>query len=501
MRILSTSEIRKADRYTMENEPISSLNLMERAAKSVFDRLREEGEGMEAYAILCGMGNNGGDGLVIARLLVEKSIAVQVFILKHREEGSDDFAINLERLSDLGVNPIWVEDASFVNDISPNAGIIDCMLGSGLSSPLKGVFVDVVRALNETPNYKMAIDVPTGLFGEDNSNNDPTAVLHVNTTFAFHTPRLSFFDPDWGRFAGNWEVVDIGLLDDNAPRELNFHAITADEVSFLLRGREKFSHKGDYGHLLVVAGSKGMLGAGHLASSSALKAGAGKVTWHVPKDCWNTAQLFSPEVMISIDDEEGQVSQFPLSGGYNSVVFGPGVGVSDQTEAVLKQVLNNAHVPIVFDADAITLLGNNPTFTAFLPEGSILTPHPGELDRLLGKRYRGWDQIEAAIEFAIQKKVYILLKGAHTAICTPSGEVFFNTSGNPGMATAGSGDVLSGILGGLLAMGYSAFHASILGVYSHGLAGDFAQFQYGSTSLTASDIRENVYHAFGFLSP
>jgi NAD(P)H-hydrate epimerase len=500
MRILSTREIRNADRYTIENEPISSLNLMERAAKTVFDRLREEEEFPEEYIIVCGMGNNGGDGLVIARLMAEKNLSAQVYILKHREKGSDDFMVNLDRLKEIGVEPIWVENPSFIEDIAPGATIIDCMLGSGLSSPLKGVFLEVVEALNQTSNLKIAIDVPTGLFGEDNSNNDQTAVLQVNTTYAFHTPRLSFFDPVWGRFAGDWEVVDIGLMEDGAQRELKYHAIAADEVSHLLRPRNKFSHKGDYGHLLVLAGSRGMLGAGHLSSSSALKAGAGKVTWHVPKDCWHTAQLFAPEVMIGIDEEEGQISRFPLHGGYNSVVFGPGIGVSDRTEALLKQVLNNANVPILFDADALTLLANNPTLMAFLPSESILTPHPGEMDRLLGKRYRGWDQIEAAIEFATQKKVYIVLKGAHTAICTPSGEVFFNTTGNPGMATAGSGDVLAGIIGGLLAAGYRAFYAAILGVYLHGLAGDFAQFQYGEISLMASDIREKTPHAFGFLT-
>jgi NAD(P)H-hydrate epimerase len=499
MRILSTSEIRNADRYTIENEPISSLNLMERAAKTVFDRLSEETDGVEEYAIICGMGNNGGDGLVIARLLAEKNTSVEVYILKHREKGSDDFMVNLERLSEIGVEPVWAENASFVESIARESIIVDCMLGSGLSSPLNGLFLEVVEGLNETSNYKIAIDVPTGLFGEDNSNNDQGAVLQVDTTYAFHTPRLSFFDPDWGRFVGNWEVVDIGLLDDSTQRELKYHAITADEVSLLLRPRNKFSHKGNYGHLLVVAGSKGMLGAGHLSSFSAMKAGAGKVTWHVPKDCWTTAQLFAPEVMISIDDEENQVSHFPLSGGYSSVVFGPGIGVSDQTEAVLKQVLNNAHVPIVFDADSITLLGNNPTLTAFLPEGSILTPHPGEMDRLLGKRYRGWDQIEVTREFAIQKKVFMILKGAHTAICTPSGEVFFNTTGNPGIATAGSGDVLAGIIGGLLASGYSAFHAAVVGVYLHGLAGDFATFSLGEESVVASDIRDYLHMAFGFL--
>jgi len=500
MRILSTAEIRQADRYTIENEPISSINLMERAAKTVFDRLREDYEQADDIAIICGMGNNGGDGLVIARLLAEKNISVDVFIIKHREKGSEDFHTNLIRLNEIGIEPIWVENSDFVQKIRPSAIVIDCILGSGLSSPLKGLILEAVNGLNTLPNYKIGIDVPTGLFGEKNEENDSDGVLRVNSTYTFHAPRLSFFDPDWGRFTGSWEVVDIGLMDDGHSGVLPYHSLTGDEVSRLVHEREKFSHKGSYGHVLVLAGSKGMLGAGHLASSSALQVGAGKVTWHVPEDCWSTAQLYSPEVMISVDEEFGQSSRFPLRGDYNSAVFGPGIGISDQTEGLLKQALNTIQTPVVFDADALSLLGDNPTLLAFLPKDSVLTPHPGEMDRLLGKRYRGWDQIEAARDFAVQKKTHLVLKGAHSAVCTPSGDVYFNTTGNPGMATAGSGDVLSGVIGGLLATGYPVLQATILGVYLHGLAGDFATFNRGAESVVASDIRDYLHMAFGFLS-
>ena len=499
MRILSTREIRNADRYTMENEPISSLNLMERAAKTVFDRIREDMEEADEFAIVCGMGNNGGDGLVIARLLAEKNTSVSVFILRHRERGSEDFETNLNRLVEIGVQPIWVESTSFIRDISASSIVVDSILGSGLSSSLRGLILEVVQELNGISNYKIAIDVPTGLFGEDNSENDEKSVFQAHSTYTFHTPRLSFFDPIWGRFAGNWDVVDIGLMEDSSSRDLNYHVLTADEMSAWIRPREKFTHKGHYGHAMIVAGSQGMLGAGHLASSSALRTGAGKVTWHVPSNCWAAAQSFAPEVMVSVDEEENQSSRLPLQGDYNAVVFGPGIGVSNQTEALLKQVLNNVGVPVIFDADALTLLGNNPTLMAFLPTESILTPHPGELDRLLGKRYRGWDQIEAASIFATKNKVFVIVKGAHTAICCPSGDVFFNTTGNPGMATAGSGDVLSGVIGGFLACGYSSLQASLLGVYTHGLAGDFAQFKYGQESLVAGDIRDSLHVAFGFL--
>jgi len=366
-----------------------------------------------------------------------------------------------------------------------------------LARPITGFVGEVVSFIHNTNAIIVSIDIPSGLFADDTSISGKGTIIKADYTLSFQFPKLAFLLPENELYVGSWEVLDIGLSEEYIISEpTKNHFILKEDIKQVLKGRPKFSHKGTYGHALLIAGSYGKMGAAILASQACLRSGVGLLHTHVPKSGVNILQTASPETMISIDAEEKYFSQIPDIGLYNVIGIGPGLGKEHQSQQAMKMLIQNSPSPMVIDADALNILSENPTWLAFLPQGSILTPHPKEFQRLVGSWQNDFDRLEKQRNLAKKHGIYIVLKGAHTSICFPDGQCHFNSTGNPGMATAGSGDVLTGIITGLLASGYSSGVAATLGVYIHGLAGDIAAKKMGFEALIASDIVDNLGKAF-----
>ncbi|MCF6183752.1 MAG: NAD(P)H-hydrate dehydratase [Bacteroidales bacterium] len=487
MKIFTSDITRQADNFTIINEPVSSLNLMERAAGRATDKILKLYFDKINFAIFVGPGNNGGDGLVIARHLAEKEYNVEVYFVKFTDKVSDDFKANYERLKNVKEISIFILDNmnKFPN-IKKNALVIDAVFGSGLSRSLSGFPEKVVLKINELPNEVVAVDIPSGLFGENNPAGEKT-VVRANHTVTFQYPSLSFLFPENEQYVGNFHIIDIGIHKDFIKKtDTPYYYIQKEDVK--LRKRKKFSHKGNYGHALLIAGSYGKAGAQVLSAKAVHRTGVGLLTAVVPSLNYQILQISSPETMLFIDKNEKNISDFPDLEKFNAVAVGPGIGFENETKEMLKKLIENYKKPIVFDADALTILSENKDWLKLVPENSIFTPHPKEFERLAGKSATDFERLQKQIEFAEKYKIYLVLKGAHTATATPAGKVYFNSVGNPGMATGGSGDVLTGIILSLLSQDYTPFEAAVFGVYIHGLAGDFAAEKKGQYPLIASDI-------------
>ncbi len=497
MKILTTTQIREADDYTIRHEPISSINLMERAATKVVNCL-ETYLGKYSYEtieIFCGMGNNGGDGLVIARLLFLKGYPVKIYILKHRQEASADFTTNLQRLVALGIPFSWINRIDDFPVLPENSICIDALLGSGLSQVLKGLLADLVQHLNQQTALKIAIDVPTGLFTEANSY-PLQHVFRADYTLTFEVPKLAFYYDLHQSIVGEIVVLPIGLhLDCLTHIPTNYFTLTLTVIQKIVKKRAKTAHKGTFGHALLVAGSYGKVGAAVLAATACLRAGVGLLTVYAPQCAYNILQTAVPEAMTLTDSHEKIIRKFPSPTSWQAIGLGCGWGTDPQTAAAFQEFLQECQQPLVIDADALNILAQNPDWLALVPQNSILTPHPKEFARLFGEFASPYLRHQAQIEFSRKYQIYIVYKGHHTLITTPDGQSFFNTTGNAGMATAGSGDVLTGIITSLLAQGYSPQEASLLGVYWHGLAGDMAAQRHSQVALIARDIIENLGNA------
>lgn len=503
MRIFKTSEIAKIDQYTIMHEPISDIDLMERASITVVNYIIGQTSLSGSVSVFCGPGNNGGDGLAVARLLAENNerFQVQVFILSFNKELGGSPAINLQRLFEQGKTKI-----TFLNESMPlpildnNSLVIDALFGSGLNRPLAGFTAKLVQHINASAIKVLSIDIPSGLMGEDNTNNTSDNIIRANTTVTFQFPKLSFFMAENEVFVGNWLVTDIGLLQQailNTPT--NFYYNNYDLAKQLIKTRNKFSHKGTFGHALLISGSSGKIGAAVLASKACLRAGVGLLTTHVPQCGYQIIQTAVPEAMASIDQSTNVFSSIENTNMYNAIAIGPGIGTSKQTANAFKTLLDSKPQTLIIDADAINILGEYKEWLTLLPESSILTPHPKEFERLAGKAENSYQRMLMAVDFAIKYKVIIVLKGAYTIVVNRDGELWFNSTGNPGMATAGSGDTLTGILLSLVAQGYSSFDAARFGVYLHGLAADIAVKQKSVEALIASDIIEYLGEAYQLL--
>jgi NAD(P)H-hydrate epimerase len=501
MKILNATQIREADAYTIANEPITSINLMERAAGACVKWITDFFNKDTYFKIICGMGNNGGDGLAIARLLHKEGYGVEVIIVPFFSKASDDFSANRKRLEGIKVTEIKDAEEITLNDIKDkHVAIIDCILGSGLSKPVEGKIGEVIQKINKLNCPVIAIDVPSGLMMEDNATNNRKNIINATFTLTFETPKLAFLFAENAKHVCDFFVLDIGLdkkfiAGQKAPN----YFVTEDTIVAMLKHRARFSHKGTYGHALLIAGSYGKIGAAVLSARACLRAGVGLLTVHVPKCGYDILQNSVPEAMVDVDANETAFSGIKEVIPYNAIGVGPGIGQDEATAKGLKLLIQNSKLPIVFDADALNILSENMTWLSFLPAGSILTPHPGEFKRLVGKKDSDYEYHTAQIELARRHRIYVVLKGAYTAIATPEGEVYFNSTGNPGMATAGSGDTLTGIITGLLAQGYTPKEASISGVYLHGLAGDIAANELGQEALIAEDITNNLGRAFKHL--
>ena len=497
MKIFYSHQVKEADNYTIEHEPIASIDLMERAATRLIGWLYSS-FGESEFAIFAGPGNNGGDGLATARLLLEKNCKVQVYELNFTEKRSEDFKINYKRLLDLGVKSVKINDPSDFPDLKEDVIIVDGIFGSGLSRPVKGLPAEVIKDINRLPNKVVAIDIPSGLFGEDNTANVPEHIIKAGYTLTFQYPNLSFLLPENEEFVGDWYVLDIGISQEYIDKtKADFYLVEDEDIRKIIKPRKRFAHKGNFGHALLVAGSYGKMGAAVLAAKAAVRTGLGLLTVHIPKTGYEIMQTSFPEAMVSIDDNDRFVTDVEEVNKFDAFGFGPGISTQKTALVALAKLLEEKK-PMVIDADGLNLLAANKELLQLLHENVILTPHPKEFERLTGKTaINGYERLQQLREFAFENKIIVVLKGHYTQVAIPNEEVvYFNTTGNPGMATGGSGDVLTGIILSLLAQGYSVKDAAIAGVYLHGLAGDIALDYESYESLIPSDIIENLGQAF-----
>ena len=499
MKIFTTAQIRELDKYTIEHEPIASLDLMERAARALTQVVVQEWTVATPIVIFAGPGNNGGDALAMARMLSEQNYQVNVYLFNISGHLSADCAANKQRLLDTKLAKNFVEVSTEFDPpvLDSNTLVIDGLFGSGLNKPLAGGFASLVKYINASPSKVVSIDVPSGLMTEDNAYNVRANIIRANMTLTLQNPKLSFLFPENQQFVGQLRVLDIKLSKEGIEKiEASFTMIEESDVRERLLTRSPFAHKGQMGTALMIAGCYGMAGAAVLATKACLRAGVGKVVVNSPRRNIPILQTAIPEAVVRSGSEETIFAETIDTDDYQAMGIGPGLGQSEQTAIALIAQLRRTQCPIVADADAINILANHRAWLQQLPKEIILTPHPKELDRLEGHSADTYERITKACNLAERLKGYVILKGHYTAICCPDGHVMFNTTGNAGMATAGSGDVLTGILTGLLARGYKPQDACIVGVYLHGLAGDLAAKEIGEESLIAGDIIQYIGKAF-----
>jgi len=497
MKILSAAEIREWDQYTILHEPIASIDLMERASQAVVKWLLQHYPSADSYGIYCGKGNNGGDGLAIARLLHEQHFPVSVHILEFGHKGTDDFQQNLARLHQYPEIDIhFVQSTEQLHPIPGSQVIIDALFGSGLNRALEGLTASLVTHLNQSGNDKIAIDIPSGLFTDRSSKN--AIAIRAQHTLSFQCYKPAFLFAENSEFTGELHLLEIGL-DPVYYEQLQVQWEISDlsMIRSIYRPRKKFSHKGHYGHALLAAGSYGKMGAAVLAARSCLKSGTGLLSCHIPECGYGILQSTVPEAMVSIDKNQQFLSNLPADlSVFDAIGIGPGIGTAGETIMMLHELLDAYRSPVVLDADALNITGLQKDLLQLLPKGSILTPHPKEFERIFGPSANDFDRALLATQKAKELGLVIVLKGHFTLIASPDGKGYFNPTGNPGMATAGSGDVLTGILTGLLAQGYHSLEAALLGVYLHGLAGDLSAGALSMEAMLAGDISEYIGKAY-----
>lgn len=498
MKILPIEKIREADAYTIEHEPITDIDLMERAATELFEWIQAKTDPIKTVRIYCGLGNNGGDGFAVGRMLANIGFTIEIVVVRYAEKMSPSCQTNYDRIKESKeVNLIELRETNELPTIHPDDIVVDAIFGSGLSRPIKGFIGNVVDHINESKAVIIAVDAPSGFFCDRTNVGNKGSIIKADYTLTFQFPKLGFLFPENDQYVGKWEVLYIGLHPEFIEKAevKNFYMIGKDCMK-VIKKRSKFSHKGTYGHGLLIAGSYGKMGAATLAAKAGLKAGAGLITAHIPGKGYEIMQTSVPTAMVSIDPDEKEFTKVPDLNNYNAIAVGPGIGLGEQTQKALKLLIQNTGMPLIFDADAINILGENKTWIPFIPPESIFTPHPKEFERLIGKSSDNFERNQMQRKFSIKYKAYVVLKGAHTTITCPDGTCYFNSTGNPGMATGGSGDVLTGILLGLKAQGYSSKETSVLGTYLHGVAGDIAAEKWGYEALTANNITHYLNKAF-----
>lgn len=495
-KIFTAGQIKRCDAFTIINEPIASIALMERASKAVVDFLDTEMDAV-AYEIYCGQGNNGGDGLAIARMLSELKKQVSVVVLQEKENGTADFEINLQRLKLLpDVTLKFIKSVDEFVPAAPGVIIIDALLGTGLEGAAKGLAKEAIRFLNAQKNDIIAIDVPSGLLCDDPLKEDST-VISASLTITFQTIKLAFLFPENNSFVGIVKVVDIGLHKDFiASEKTKNYLVEKLDVTEMLPARKRFAHKGNFGHALLLAGATGKYGAALLAAKACLRSGAGLLTVHSAAGLQPALNSFVPSAMFNADITSDRITELPDLSKYNVVAAGSGMGTGPETMQVIKMLIQQCKSHLVLDADALNCLSENKTWLPFLPPGTILTPHPKEFERLCGKWGNSFERLQMQKDFSIKYNCYVVYKGAYTTISTPVGNCYFNTTGNAGMAKGGSGDVLTGVIAGLLAQGLSKAEACITAVYIHGFAGDLARKENGEISMLPEDLIEQLGKAF-----
>ena len=490
MKILTSSQLKELDKYTIAHEPIASIDLMERAAIALTNAIIRRWDKSFKMVVFAGPGNNGGDALAVARMLSQRGYHVEVFLFNTKGKLSEECQTNLERLKMCG--SVYFTEISTQFDppeLTESHVVIDGLFGSGLNKPLSGGFAAVVKYINASKAQVAAIDIPSGLMGEDNTYNIRQNIVHADVTLSIQLPKLSFLFPENEDVVGEWELLDICLKQSYIDATASPFSILGEEVIRpIIKPRKRFAHKGSFGHGLLIAGSYGMAGASILSAKACLRSGIGLLTVHTPIHNHDILQISVPEAIVQTDIHERYFAQPTDLSRYKAIAIGPGLGQEEDTALAMMEQIQGSNLPIILDADAINILSTHRNWLSRLPKRCILTPHLGELERLIGKCMDTYERLTKVKELAAYLQSYIIVKGAWTTIVTPEGEYFFNPTGNPGMATGGSGDVLTGILLALVAQGYSREEACKLGVYIHGLAGDIAAEEMTETGMISSDI-------------
>ena len=498
IKIFSTDKVRELDKYTIQNEPISSIDLVERAANAFTSEFCRRYSKQNRIIVFAGQGNNGADALAISRLLIDAGYRVETYLFNRYMQLSNECELNKQRLLSMEN----IEFTEVIYDFEPpilekQDIIIDGLFGSGLNRPLTGGFAAMVKYINQSESTIVSIDIPSGLFGEDNQKNDPEAIIRADLTLSFGFPKLSFLLPENAEYVGEWKVLDILLHPEAiANTATSYFQVTENDIASVFHPRNRFSHKGTFGHALLIAGSRGKIGAAILAAQACLKSGTGLLTVHVPQRGEQILQTAFPEAMVDLDPNQDHFSYVSDIRPFSAIGIGPGLGKHADSAKALEHLLQTTEEPVVLDADALNLIAANKNILKHVPVRSILTPHPKEFDRIAGESNNSYERLLKAKDFAVNHQVCVVLKGAYTATCTTSGNVYFNSSGNPGMATAGSGDVLTGIILGLLAQGMEPETAAVVGVFLHGTAGDLAAVYQSEESMIASDIINMLGKAF-----
>lgn len=501
MKIFSRDQLAQIDRLTISYEPITEIDLMERASSALTGWLIDQYSPDNRMAIFAGPGNNGGDALAVARMLSGHGFAIHIFLPALASKRSEASRINLGRLDQYPeILMTELKDSRDFSDLKEYDVILDGLYGSGLSRPLEGFAAEIIEWINNSKVEVVSIDIPSGLMCDENLNNDGS-IIRASYTLTLESPKLSLFFRENENYFGKWEIVKFGLSEkaiDEA--ETNIFFLEQQDVSPIIKKRKIFSHKGSYGHGLLIAGSSGKYGAALLAARGALRAGLGLLTVHLPETAGAVLQIGLPESMSRTDSGKDYITELPELTKYTAIAAGPGLGIQIVTQEVIRQLIEKSTIPLILDADALNILALNPGWLKKLPRETILTPHPTEFDRLSGiVTITEEERFMIAGQFAFSYGVILVLKGAFTRIFLPDGRIYFNSTGNPGMATAGSGDVLTGILLGLLCQGYIPAEAARLGVFLHGRSADIRVTYSSEESLIASEIADYLGDAFASL--
>ena len=476
---------------------------MERAAIQLTDSIVAEWDKDMKVVVFAGPGNNGGDALAVARMLAVRGYNVSTWLFNTSGRLSDDCKKNRDRLKDVKqvASFVMVTEEFDPPTLDAQTLVVDGLFGSGLNKPLTGGFASLVKYVNTSPAKVVSIDIPSGLMTESNEYNVKSNIMKADVTLTLQQPKLSFLFPENQQFIGHVEVLDIGISQEGIDKtDAQFYILEKSDITPCLKRRDPFAHKGSMGHALLVAGSRGMAGAAMLAAKACLRTGVGKVTVHTPACNTLPLQIGVPEVVLDVDSDTNVVSEAVDTDCFKAMGIGPGLGTNENTAIAVIGQMRRAQCPIVVDADALNILAAHKAWLQQIPVGAILTPHIGEFDRLEGVSTDSYERLSKAMLLAERQHAYIVLKGHYTAIITPGGRMLFSPTGNPGMATAGSGDVLTGIITALLARGYTQGEACAIGTYLHGLAGDIAARSLGEESLIASDIINSLPMAFKELS-
>lgn len=497
IKILSAAQIREADQYSIEHIPIRSIDLMEIASMAFAQTFMKQYPPDRPVMVFCGGGNNGGDGLAIARILLKKNYDVSVYLIENGPSNTDEFISNKSWLEKISEDVIrTVSGMESFPPIPAGAVVVDALYGSGLNRGLSAGTEKLVSYLNQQPATRVAVDIPSGLFADKVREG---VVFHADHTITFQQPKLAFFFPENSQSVGRWETVPIGL-DASFIQSLAVSNLFLEksDLQAILKPRLKFDHKGIFGHAIIHAGSRGKTGAAILCAAACIRSGSGLTSVHAPSETIAAVNSALPEAMTVAYSKKGKTDFNPAL--YSAAAFGPGIGTDSMANDLFLKLLDKTQVPAVFDADALNIIAADKRGLTLLPKNSIITPHIREFERLAGNTNNWMERHQRQVALSGLHGIYIVLKGAYTCITSPDGISYFNPTGNPGMAKGGSGDVLTGIIAGLLAQHYTPLHACLLGVYLHGLSADLAVKKQDVYSLLASDMIANIGHAYQDLS-